>query len=136
LPTSVSQLVEQIVRIVFLLVGAFLVVKVFNGDKITAINVAVFAAFIGALGGLLTLFYFWKKLRPEIKAIQVVAPKQHQLPYSEMYKEIFKYSIPVVFVGLGSSLFQLVDLLTFNRAMIAGGVSADITDTYFTMLNL
>lgn len=136
LPTSVSQLIEQIARIVFLLGGAFIVVKVMDGDPISAVNLSVFAAFIGSIGGLLTLFYFWKKLRPQIKAVQVVAPKENQLPYSAMYKEIFKYSIPVVFVGLGSSLFQLVDLLTFNRAMIAGGVSAKVTDTYFTMLNL
>lgn len=136
LPTSVSQLVEQIMRIVFLLGGAFIVVNVMDGDEITAINFSVFAAFIGALGGLVTLFYFWKKLRPGIKAVQTVAPKENRLPYSDMYKEIFKYSIPVVFVGLGSSLFQLVDLLTFNRAMYASGISGEIYEAYFTMLNL
>ena len=76
LPTSVSQLIEQIVRIVFLLGGAFLVVNVFDGDAITAVNLSVFAAFIGALGGLGALLYFWKKLRPEIKAVQVFAPKE------------------------------------------------------------
>lgn len=107
-----------------------------GGDEITAINFSVFAAFIGALGGLVTLFYFWKKLRPDIKAVQVVAPKERRLPYSDMYKEIFKYSIPVVFVGLGSSLFQLVDLLTFIRAMNASGIAGDISEAYFTMLNL
>lgn len=136
LPTSVSQLIEQIARIIFLLGGAFIVVNVMDGDPITAVNLSVFAAFIGSIGGLVSLLYYWKKLRPEIKAKQVFAPKEQQLPYSDMYKEIFKYSIPVVFVGLGSSLFQLVDLLTFNRAMIAGGIAPKITDTYFTMLNL
>lgn len=136
LPTSVSQLVEQISRIVFLLGGVFIVMNVLEGDPVTAVNVSVFAAFIGSIGGLATLFYYWKKLRPEIKSVQVVAPKEKQLPYGTMYKEIFKYSVPIVFVGLGSSLFQLVDMFTFNRAMMAGGVSAKLTDTYFTMLNL
>src|SRR5690606_22427482 len=69
-------------------------------------------------------------------AVQVVAPREQRLPYSDMYKEIFKYSIPVVFVGLGGSLFQLIDLLTFNRAMAASGIPAEIYDLYFTMLNL
>lgn len=135
MPTSVSQLLEQIMRIVFLLVGSFIVVVLLDGEPETAIYLSVFAAFIGALGGLVGLFYYWKKLRPEIKAVQVKAPKEQQLPYSTMYKEIFKYALPVVFVGLGSSLFQLVDLLTFNRAMIVGGVAAKVTDIYFTMLN-
>lgn len=135
MPTSVSQLLEQIVRIIFLLGGSFLVIKVFDGEVETALNLSVFAAFIGALGGLVALFYYWRKLRPEIKAQQVKAPKEQQLPYAVMYKEIFKYALPVVFVGLGSSLFQLVDMLTFNRAMIAGGVEPKVTDIYFTMLN-
>lgn len=135
MPTSISQLIEQIARIIFLLGGSFIVVKVMGGDPISAVYLSVFAAFIGALGGLVGLLYYWKKLRPEIMAVQKHAPKEQQLPYGKMYKEIFKYSLPVVFVGLGSSLFQLVDLLTFNRAMIAGGVLPKVTDTYFTMLN-
>jgi O-antigen/teichoic acid export membrane protein len=134
MPTSVSQLIEQIVRIIFLLGGSFVVVVLLDGEPETAIYLSVFAAFIGALGGLVGLFYYWKKLRPEIRAVQVVAQPEYKLPYSDMYKEIFKYSIPVVFVGLGSSLFQLVDMLTFNRAMISIGLSA-VTDSYFTMLN-
>ena len=112
----------------------YVVVVLLDGEPETAIYLSVFAAFIGALGGLVGLFYYWKKLRPEIKAVQVVAQPEYKLPYSDMYKEIFKYSIPVVFVGLGSSLFQLVDMLTFNRAMISIGLSA-VTDSYFTMLN-
>lgn len=60
-PTAVSQLVEQIVRIVVLLGGSFLVVVVFNGKPQTAISFAVFAAFIGAIGGLIVLYYYWKK---------------------------------------------------------------------------
>ena len=64
LPTSVSQLVEQIVRIVFLLGGAFIVVKVMDGDEIAAINFSVFAAFIGAIGGLVDIVLFLEKATP------------------------------------------------------------------------
>ncbi|MEK4230385.1 putative polysaccharide biosynthesis protein [Solibacillus sp. FSL H8-0538] len=134
MPTSVSQLIEQIVRIIFLLGGSFIVVSVLDGEPETAIYFSVFAAFIGALGGLLTLYYYWKKLKPDIQAVQVKNKPEHKLPYKDMYKEIFKYSIPFVFVGLANSLFQLVDMLTFNRAMISIGLS-QVTDTYFTMLN-
>ena len=61
-PTAVSQLVEQIVRIVVLLGGSFLVVIVFKGKPETAISFAVFAAFIGAIGGLGVLYYYWKNI--------------------------------------------------------------------------
>ena len=52
-PTAVSQLVEQIVRII-VLVGAFIVVNFLHESPRTAVSFAVFAAFIGALAGLLS----------------------------------------------------------------------------------
>ena len=134
LPTSVSQLVEQIGRIIFLLGTSYLIVSVFNGSPITAVNLSVFAAFIGALFGLVVMYYYWKKIKPEIVAIQSQGVKGEKLPYSTMYKEIMSYAIPVVFVGLANSLFQFIDMLTFNRAMISIGL-ASVTDDYFSMIN-
>ena len=54
-PTAVSQLIEQIVRVLFVLAGAFFVVKVFKGSEKTAVSFAVFAAFLGAIASF--LFY-------------------------------------------------------------------------------
>ena len=134
LPTSVSQLVEQIVRIAVLLGSAFLVVKVFKGDIKLALNLAVFAAFVGALGGLYVMYYFWKKHKPALdEKLQTSVPSGEYSTFG-IYKELLTYSIPVVFVGLGSSLFQLVDMITFNNTMISIGL-ASVTDTLFMMLN-
>ena len=135
LPTSVSQLIEQIARIVVLLSGSFIVVVLLDGDVTTAINFSVFAAFIGALAGLIVLGYFWQKHKPEFdtKLISSVSPKE-KVSLGGIYKEILKYSIPIVFVGLANPLFQAVDMITFNRAMASVGL-ASVTDMYFTMLN-
>ncbi len=134
MPTSVSQLVEQIGRIIFLLSGSFLVVVVFKGSPTTALNLSVFAAFIGAVVGLIVLYFYWKKLKPSIRNVQAQGIVVEKMPYSAMYKEILRYSVPIVFVGLASTLFQLIDMLTFNRAMISIGLAA-VTDDYFTMIN-
>jgi O-antigen/teichoic acid export membrane protein len=134
LPTSVSQLIEQLGRIAFLLGASFIIVKVMKGDPIMAVNLSVFAAFIGALFGLVVMYYYWKKLKPEIQGIQAQGVNGEKLAYGEMYKEVFRYAIPVVFVGLANSLFQLIDMLTFNRTMVSIGL-ASVTDDYFTMIN-
>ena len=52
-----------------------------------------------------------------------------------MYKEILFYAVPVVFLGIANPLFQLVDLLTFNRAMSVTE-SAESSDIYLGILNL
>lgn len=48
-PTAVSQLIEQIVRILFVLAGVYIVLNFTEGSEKTAISYAVFAAFVGAL---------------------------------------------------------------------------------------
>ena len=63
-PSAVSQVVEQIVRIVFLLLGAFIVLKILKGSMVFAVQLATFAAFIGAIGGLVVLFWYWMKRKP------------------------------------------------------------------------
>lgn len=134
MPTSVSQLIEQIVRIVVLLGGSFVVVILLKGEPETAVKFAVFAAFVGAIGGLVVLYYYWKKLSPEFNELRQSSVSSGELSYKAIYKEIIQYSIPFVFVGMASSLFQLVDMLTFNSAMVSIGL-ANVTDDYLTMLN-
>ncbi|RUL56532.1 putative polysaccharide biosynthesis protein [Lysinibacillus antri] len=134
MPTSVSQLVEQIVRIMVLLGGSFVVVVLFKGTPETAIKFSVFAAFVGAIGGLFILYYYWKRLKPELNEFLQTSVPSEELSYKNIYREILQYSIPIVFVGLANPLFQLVDMLTFNSAMNSIGL-AKVTDLYLNMLN-
>jgi len=65
-PTAISQVVEQIVRILFLLSAAFLVVKVFEGSIATAVSFATFAAFVGAIASCIVLWFYWKKRKSHL----------------------------------------------------------------------
>ena len=48
-PSSVSQIIEQIVRIFIILCGSFLILKVFNGSLSLAIGLAVSGALFGGI---------------------------------------------------------------------------------------
>ena len=48
-PSAVSQVVEQIARVVFILVGSFIVSKLLGGSVASSVAVATFGAVIGAL---------------------------------------------------------------------------------------
>lgn len=120
-PSAVSQVVEQIARILFLLIGAYVVLHVLHGTIVSAISVATFAAFIGAVAGLLVLFwYYWKRKR-HLNELLKQDRGEVNVSLFDMYKEIFVSAIPFVFVGIATSLYQLVDMVTFNRAMTAIG---------------
>src|SRR5690625_6076742 len=60
-PTAVSQVIEQVVRIIFVLVSVFLIIKVYDGSIGLAVGLATFATFIGALASCAVLWRYWRK---------------------------------------------------------------------------
>jgi O-antigen/teichoic acid export membrane protein len=120
-PTTLSQLVEQIVRIVFLLASTFLVIKVFDGSIATAVGWATFAAFIGAIGGLAVLLWYWFKRKTQIDKLVKPRTQRSQISTWSMYKELLVYAGPFVFVGIANPLYQQIDAFTFNKTMSAIG---------------
>ncbi|PSL44515.1 O-antigen/teichoic acid export membrane protein [Salsuginibacillus halophilus] len=130
-PTAVSQVVEQIVRIVFILASAFLVLYLLEGTLGTAVGLAVFGAFIGGLASAAVLWMFWRRRREGILADVRASTVQHNLSYQTMYKELIAYALPLSFVGLAIPLFQFVDLFTFNDLLQAGGYSQGEAETAY-----
>ncbi|MDC3415094.1 polysaccharide biosynthesis protein [Aquibacillus sp. 3ASR75-11] len=133
-PTAISQIIEQIVRIIFLLTAAFFVLNVFNGTIRTAVGFATFAAFVGAIGSYIVLGFYWKKRKPHLDKLIAQQTTTYDIPMQKLYKELFRYAGPFVLVGLATPLYQQVDLLTFNRAMVAIG-QAEISDIAFSNIN-
>ena len=58
LPSAISQFIEQVVRIVFMLGATYVVVKVLGYGIVEGNVTATFAAAVGAVFSVLTLFYF------------------------------------------------------------------------------
>lgn len=133
-PTAISQVVEQIVRILFLLGGAFIVVKVLNGTIALAVGLATFAAFIGGLASCLVLWVYWRKRKKNIYNKIDEQTVTHEMPLKNLVKELFSYAGPFVIVGLATPLYQMVDQFTFQRAMVAIG-TGDMWQVPYSVIN-
>jgi PST family polysaccharide transporter len=120
-PTAISQVIEQVVRIAFLLASVYIIMEVTGGGLPIAVGYATFAAFIGALGGLTVLAWFWKKKKDELNRLVESSRVQSDLTTKDMMKELLTYAGPFVFVGLAIPLYQNIDVYTFNGAMTAIG---------------
>ncbi|MEH7355510.1 polysaccharide biosynthesis protein [Neobacillus drentensis] len=134
-PSALSQVVEQIVRIAFTLLGAFAVLHIFHGTMVTAVSVATFAAFIGAIGGLIVLFWYWYKRKPYLDELLIHDKGTIDISLKEIYKEIIIYAFPFVLVGIANPLFQAIDQFTFTQAMGEIGISEKIAQSFFSILN-
>ncbi|HLR68148.1 putative polysaccharide biosynthesis protein [Virgibacillus alimentarius] len=133
-PTAVSQVVEQIVRIAFLLVATFLVIKVYGGTIATAVGFATFAAFVGALASCAVLLVYWKKRKGNIKKQLEQQNYVNDITTKDLFIELFYYAGPFVIVGLATPLYQLVDQFTFERAMAAIN-QGDIWEVPYAAIN-
>jgi len=134
-PSAVSQVIEQIVRIIFLLAGAFVVIHIMNGNIVNAVKVATFAAFIGAIASLFVLIWYWFKRRPYLNELLKHDKGTVQISLKEIYKEIFISAIPFIIVGIANPLFQLVDMLTFEKALTIATGNAKEAHIAFGVLN-
>ena len=68
-PYAVSQLAEQVIRVFYMLLATFIIIKVMHGDYLKAVEQSTFAAFIGALASMAALIYFWKKAEVQFEEI-------------------------------------------------------------------
>ncbi|WP_163539196.1 polysaccharide biosynthesis protein [Gracilibacillus sp. YIM 98692] len=134
-PTAVSQVVEQIVRILFLLISVFIIMVLLNGDVTVAIGYATFAAFIGGLASFTVLYWYWQKRKAYIKDNVIKQKKKSNIPKVHLFQELFRYAGPFVLVGIATPLYQLVDQFTFSRAMAEIG-QEDISSIAYSSFNL
>lgn len=134
-PTAVSQVVEQVVRIVFLLIATFIIIEVLNGSKPVAVGFATFAAFIGGLASVAVLWRYWRKRKPNLDRQLQQQTVRNNIPRKDLFLELFSYAGPFIIVGLATSLYQLVDQFTFKRAMVAAG-NGDIWGVAYSVINL
>ena len=116
-PTAVSQVIEQIVRIIFLLIAVFIILNILDGEVTTAVGFATFAAFIGAIASYVVLLVYWKKRKRHLDKNITQQEFTHNIPKKELLSELFRYAGPFVIVSIAIPMFQLVDNFTFLRAM-------------------
>lgn len=133
-PTAVSQVMEQVVRIIFLLGSTFVVLKLFDGTISTAVSWATFSAFIGAMASAVVLWIYWKKRKPKIELEMKKQRYSYDIPTKDLFKELLRYAGPFVLVGLATPLYSLVDQFTLKRAMMAIGL-ADHFQISFATIN-
>ena len=117
-PSAISIVCEQVVRILFLLIAGYIILQVLDGTVKLAVGFAAFAAFVGALASSVVLGGFYKKRRPYIeKELKNSRTDTPTISKKQMYRELLAYAGPFILVGIATPLYQLIDQLTFNRAM-------------------
>lgn len=136
-PSAISQFVEQLVRVLYMLLSAYVIMRVLKGNWITAVSQSTLAAAMGALGGLLVLgVYYWRRRR-HFRSLVRNSNNQMVVPASQLYREIIAQAVPFVVLGAGITIFQLIDQYTFAPIMhMAGNYSAAYLNDLFALFGV
>lgn len=112
-PYSISQVIEQVVRVIIVLVGSLTCIKILNFPLRYAIGVSMLGAFFG---GLVAYIYLKAKIKRS-KLLNVDDDTSEFIPKKEIAKKIFMYSIPFILISLVNNLYTTVDMILLSRTM-------------------
>ncbi len=116
---SLSQIVEQIVRVFIIVLGSFLTIKVFNLSLQTGIGVAVFGATAGAFVAYLYLLDKMKKNKEAFTVSKNVDSKDiPNITGKEILKKIFWYALPFIMIDVFKSCYDFIDMVTLVKTMV------------------
>ena len=126
-PTSISQIIEQVIRVAVILIGSYIALRVFGTDMKTAIGIAVSGAFFG---GVVAYIYLRIKIKKSNLLNDDSSKKEKKISKKEIIKKILTYSIPFIFISLIYNLYNTVDMILVSRTLRdILGVSSEITES-------
>jgi len=114
-PTSVSLIIEQVIRIVIIILGSYLALKVFDLGLTNAVGVAVFGAFIG---GVAAYLYIAHKMRKNKKALGFVKyEKKDAITDKEILKKIIYYAVPFIIINIAVTVYSFTNMVLILRTL-------------------
>ena len=116
-PSAVSQFVEQLFRIIYMLGATYFIMKLGDGNWVHAVTQSTFAAFIGAIGAIVVLTTAYLHHLRTMNEMARNSVGGADVSTMQLVLKIIYQSIPFIVIESGITLFQLVDQYTFNPMM-------------------
>lgn len=123
--SSLSDVLEQLVRVAILLLGSFIAIKVLKLKTKFAVCIAVFSATIGAFFGYSYLFYIIKKNKKDFNKNAHIKEEEKNITTKTLVKRIFMYAIPFVVIDLINSAYVIVNSGTIIKTLTRLGYSGE-----------
>ena len=115
-PYAISQIAEQVIRVIWMLLTAYFIMKVGSGNYVDAVTQSTFAAFIGMVASLFVLFYYlWKT--GLLKHIIHRPESDNEIDTKALLWDTIREAIPFIVTGSAIQLFQIIDQMTYSNVM-------------------
>ncbi len=111
-----SQIIEQFIRVSFILVSSYIIINIFGLEY----KIAIYYALVGAIvAGILTLLFMILSKKIINRSVKL----NEDFVYDKKYfRELISYSYPFIVTGICFTMLSVVDSITFNKGLIKYGV--------------
>jgi len=130
MPTGISQVVEQIVRVATVILLTYWMVNAQFPQETVAAG-ATSGAFTGAIAGLLVVLWYNHRDLSNARKTGKWQPADKQEPLWPLAKKILVYAIPISLASLVLPLIGLMDSFTVPRLLMGMGYDESATNTLF-----
>ena len=123
---SVSQIIEQVVRISIIIIGSYLCVYIFDLPIRYAVGISVFAACIGGIATYLYLSFVINRNKKQI-GLDITVKSTKDVD-REIIRKIITYSIPFIVINLANTIYTFIDMVLVIRTLPKLAFSAADTE--------
>jgi O-antigen/teichoic acid export membrane protein len=128
---SIANVLEQIARVVVILVGSYLSVRIFNLSISTTVGIAMFGATFGSIVSYLYLNHKMRKYYAQMNHDAKITREETGHDDTFIVKKIIVYAFPLVMIDLVKSFKNLVDTFTYVKTLSKLGYSIENVEKTF-----
>lgn len=131
---AIANVIEQLVRVIVIVGGSYLTLKVFNLSITTAVGVATFGATAGALVAYLYIINKINKSREELKRDEKPKKEEAKLTNKVIFKRIVIYSLPFILIEFIRSIYNTVDVFTVVKGLVNLGYDVTLAENVLSIV--
>lgn len=131
---AIANVIEQLVRVIVIVGGSYLTLKVFNLSITTAVGVATFGATAGALVAYLYIINKINKSREELKRDEKPKKEEVKLTNKVIFKRIVIYSLPFILIEFIRSIYNTVDVFTVVKGLVNLGYDVNTAENVLSIV--
>lgn len=116
-PPSISQVVEQLARVLVIVLGSYFALRVFKLNLTSAVGVAVFGATAGAIVSYLYLLDKYRRNKNKFSE-KIRTVNEPIITDKQIFKKIIIYAVPFIMIDIFKSLYNYIDMVTVVKSLV------------------
>lgn len=131
---SIANVIEQLVRVIVIILGSFLTLKVFNLSITTSVGVATFGATMGALVAYLYIALKIKKNKSQLVLSKEIKEEEKKITDKMILKKIVIYALPFILIEFIRSIYNTVDTFTLVKTLVSLGYDVESAESILSVI--